>query len=219
MADAPSWQRATWRQALSDTNRFAHTVRFWMAEAVTVAVAAVVAVSFYPDQASALEQAGISSGAIVIAMIGLLLIILLANWVVFSARNQRDHAGIAWVEERSKNQELRERALIREQLLKARTQLGNLMSDAGDLLITQYSNEPFLDTSSDFFGRVLDLFRSDTPVFDESHEGRFYAATTKADMESDTNTTEGMRQVLRAEIECLDVFVAEINAELNSLAR
>ena len=91
--------------------------------------------------------------------------------------------------------------LSRQQLVEARTQLGNLMSDAGDMLISQHSNDSFLDTSSDFFSRVLDLFRSDIPAFDESHEGRFYAATTKADMDSDTNTTEGMRHVLRAQIE------------------
>lgn len=64
-----------------------------MAEAITVAIGAVVAVPFYPDQASALAQAGISSAAVVAATMGLLLIILLGNWVAFSARGQRDEAG------------------------------------------------------------------------------------------------------------------------------
>ena len=92
MEKRPYWEQPTWRAALSDTNRAAHTVRVWMAEAVLVAIAAVVAVPFYPENATALEQAGISSIAVLSAVVGMVILISLANWVALSARNQRDDA-------------------------------------------------------------------------------------------------------------------------------
>ena len=93
MEKRPYWEQPTWRAALSDTNRAAHTVRFWMAEVVMVAVGAVLAVPLYPDGASAFEQAGISSAAVVVLTLGLIAMVFLGNWVAFSARNQRDDAG------------------------------------------------------------------------------------------------------------------------------
>ena len=86
------WERPTWRQALSDTIGAAHTVQFWMAEAILVAIGAVVAVALYPSGASAIEQAGISSSAIIAVTLLLIAGTFLGNWVAFSARNQRDDA-------------------------------------------------------------------------------------------------------------------------------
>jgi len=86
------WARPTWRQALSDTIDAAHTVRFWMVEAIMIAIGAVIAVAFYPDGASAFEQAGISSTAVIAATVVLIVGTFLGNWVAFSARNQRDDA-------------------------------------------------------------------------------------------------------------------------------
>ena len=57
-----------------------------------VAIGAVIAVAFYPDGATAFEQAGISSGAIIAATLVLIVGTFLGNWVAFSARNQRDDA-------------------------------------------------------------------------------------------------------------------------------
>ena len=91
-ADPFPWARSTWRQAFSDTNDAARTVQFWMAEAIMVAIGAVVAVAFYPDRASAFTQAGISSAGVVAATLVLIVGTFLANWVAFSARNQRDKA-------------------------------------------------------------------------------------------------------------------------------
>ena len=91
-ADTYPWARPTWRQALSDTNAAAHTVQFWIAEAILVAIGAVVAVALYPNGASAIEQAGISSSAIIAVTLLLIVGTFLGNWVAFSARNQRDDA-------------------------------------------------------------------------------------------------------------------------------
>ena len=213
----------TWRRALRDTSAAVHSFWFWGAEVVVVAAASVSAVSLYPDKASPPTQALIQAVTVVGGTALFAFILLLGNFVVWSPRRQREEARCE-VKRLNEEIEHKERHRVtREQLLEARQKLGSLMSDAGDMLIGQSSDKPFADEASEFFGRVLDVLREGKPIFDESHEGRFYAASTEAMMRADatdrdTNTIYGLRSVLTAEIACLKEFVSEINVELNSLA-
>ena len=215
----------TWRRALRDTNKAVHSSWwFWAAEVAVAAIASIWAVTLYPSGASALEQAAIQGVTVASGFVLFAFTVLLANFVAWSSRRQREEAR-SEVERLSEEIEERERyRLTREQLVKARQQLGSLMSDGGDMLIGHRSDMAFQDEATEFFGRVLDILRSGRPIFDESHEGRFYAASTAAMMDADstdfgTDTDEGLRQVLRAELGSLKDFVSEINVELNSLPR
>lgn len=104
----------------------------------------------------------------------------------------------------------------REELIDARKALGRIITEAGDLLIAR-DDRPFSEQAFDIFKSCLDLFRGDSPFFDESHEGRFYAVSTEASAKGDSD--EALREGLIAEIKCLNDFIGEINAELNSLPR
>jgi hypothetical protein len=101
----------TWRRALRDTNRAIHTSQLWITEAMLVAIGAVLAVIFYPDNASAKQQAVISSSTIGTLMVALVILIFFANWVAFSARSQRDES-YQQVDQLTDQQDWR--ALIRE---------------------------------------------------------------------------------------------------------
>ncbi len=107
----------------------------------------------------------------------------------------------------------------REQLLDARVQLGQLISDAADLLNGVPGDPKALQVLVIQFDEcVLDTFRSKhNATFDESHAGRYYAAIMEPG--ADTNTVEGLLTVLRAEIAFLNGLTAEINAEINALPR
>jgi len=183
----------------------------------------VSAVRLYPDKASPLTQASIQAVIVVGAFVLFAFIVLFANLVAWSPRRQREEARSEVLRLNGEIERKERHRLTRQQLIEARRKLGSLMSDAGDMFIGQSSEKPLEDEADEFFGRVLDALRKGRPTFDESHEGRFYAASTEAMMLADatdrnTGTIYGIRSVLRAEIACLKEFVSEINVELNSLA-
>lgn len=107
----------------------------------------------------------------------------------------------------------------RRQLLDARMQLGELMTDAADLLNGVPTDaQAFSHQVIELDGRMLDIFRKEgSAFFDESHVGRHYAAVMEPN--ADTGTVEGLRTVLRADIVFLNALTAEINAEINALPR
>lgn len=110
-------------------------------------------------------------------------------------------------------------AYTRQELTDAKSALGRLISDAGDLLIAR-DDRPFSDQAFDIFEACISLFVDGSPVFDESHEGRLYAVSTSVIYKAaDPVSEETIVESLKAQIACLNEFIAEINAELNSMRR
>lgn len=110
-------------------------------------------------------------------------------------------------------------AYTRQELIDARNALGLLVGDAGDLLLGATGDEPFAEQVSNISGLCMELFQTDTVVFDHSHEGRLYAARTASFRRANVEGDEALRDELEAVIGCLDDFIKEINAELISFPK
>ena len=187
-----------------------------------VAIGAVIAVPFYPDGASAFEQAGISSAAVIAATFGLIVVIFLANWVALSARNQRDDASEEVLRQNGQLAEIERGRQTRQDLIDARRKLGSIMSNAGDLLVGYEGSPQFLSETMKIFEQAIALFRSNSPVFDDSHEGRYYAVITQAGENARRETPieeEVQRVSLIAQIGFFERLIEEINAERLTLPR
>jgi hypothetical protein len=175
----------------------------------------VLAVSFYPDDASSLKQALIQGGFLPGAEVVFAFSVLLGLFLALTPRTQRDEA-------RSMHSSLTQKLATREtreQYLSLRREVGALLGDYGDLLAAGKRMD-WTDEYDELNDRAFPLCRSDNPVLDESHVGRFYAAITRARDEADRVGMAGddwTIHSMKAEMAFLDECIGEVNGYLRLL--
>lgn len=211
---------SSWSRAGRDTrDTILSSVRFWFAQLLAAAVSSVYAVGWYPVGSSSLTQARIQAFCVLIGFMLLGGVVLGVNWLAASPRRQRNEARVAIIEKDQVIHELSTNVVGRTDLIAARDRIGNLMGDMGEHIGSIYRDENWARTGHEYFADVLEFLRGPNPTFDESHVGRFYAATTRAawdEVEGHLEDNQRVERVLHAQIDCLDRFITEINDVLHA---